>query len=77
MEWNGYQSLGGQSFIVGVFASRMVLPELRQGEPSGGQKIGVHQEMLLNLSGSSEELSALVLVLQAESDLSLREGKKA
>lgn len=37
----------------------------------------MHQEMLLNLSGSSEELSALVLVLQAETGLSLKEGKKA
>lgn len=42
----------------------MVLPELRQGGPRGGQKTSVHQEMLLDLSGSSEELSALVLVLQ-------------
>lgn len=55
----------------------MVLPELRQGGPRRGQKISVHQEMLLNLSGSSEELSALVLVLQAETGLSLKEGKKA
>lgn len=44
--------------------------------PRGGQ-ISVHQEMLLNLSGSSEELSASVLVLQAETGLSLKEGKKA
>lgn len=56
----------------------MVLPELRQGGPRGGQKISVRQEMLLNLSGSSEELSALVLVLQARlACLSKRERKPA
>lgn len=55
----------------------MVPPELRQGGPRGGQKISVCQEMLVNLSGSSEELSALVLVLQAEIGLSLKEGKQA
>lgn len=36
----------------------------------------MYQELLLNLSGPSEELGALVLVLQAETGLSLKEGKK-
>lgn len=39
--------------------------------------MSVSQEMLLNLSGCNRELRALVLVLQTETGLCLKEEKKA